>query len=165
MGGTVAPDNNYNFSSAINGRIWIKHTYWKTIKSGIQVVDNFRYLGAHVAIGGKSTAATLKKRIREGIATLRKIAKLPVSRAHKAAIIRVKVFAAAFYCSEVSQIPERDLADFAVATANAVANHTRHHDIDWLFTTCSRGADLDIITNTIARKCTLLRRSAAKRPH
>lgn len=120
------------------------------------MVDNFRYLGGHVAIGCKSNAATLKKRIRDGIVTLAKIARLPVSRAHKAAIIRVKVFSAAFVGFEVSQFPQRDLADLAVATTNAIANRTSHHDIDWLFTTCSRGADLDIITNFTPRTCSLL---------
>ena len=96
---------------------------------------------------------------------INKVAKMPVTRTYKAAIIRTKIFAASFYGSEVAQPNERDIATFAAATAKAVANTTSNHDIDWVFSTCSRGLDLDIVTNLIARKCAMIRRSIAKRPH
>ena len=165
MGAKIAPDKNFNFSSTAEGRVWLKNTFWKKLGTAIEVVDNFRYLGAHVNVSGKNTAETLRQRFKKGVSMLMKIARLPVDRAHKAMIIRTKVFAATFYGSEVAQPTEKDIATFAAATAQAIANKTTHHDIDMLFSTCSRGADLDVIPNLVARKCTMLRRAIAKRPH
>ena len=165
MGATVAPDKNCNFASNSLAKEWLTNTYWKTIKSNITVAENSRYLGAHISVGGRSDALTLRKRFKAGIAMITRIAKLPVTRGHKAMMIRIKVLAAALYGSEVAQATERDVADLADATAKAIANKTSHHDLDWLFTTCSRGADLDVVTNLLARKCTMIKRAVAKRPH
>ena len=62
MGAKIAPDKNFNFASLAETREWLKKTMWLSVDGAIAVVDNFRYLGAHVAIGGKNTAATLRER-------------------------------------------------------------------------------------------------------
>lgn len=138
MGAKIAPDKNSNFASTETARKWLKATYWKKLGTAITVVDNFRYLGAHMNVAGKNTADTLKKRIKQGIMLLHRVAKLPVTRAHKATLIRTKIFSAALYGSEVAQPNERDIATFAAATAKAIANKTAHHDIDWVFATFER---------------------------
>ena len=82
LGAKIAPDKNLNFCSTSEGRKWLKQTLWEKIDAAIEVVDNFRYLGAHMNISCRNTAETLRKRIRNGTAMLAKVARLPVDRAH-----------------------------------------------------------------------------------
>lgn len=164
MGARIAPDKSFMFASTEKARIWLRNTYWKVVNGAITVIDNFRYIGAHVAVGGRSTACTLRSRFKHAIAMLKKISRLPVSRVHRARLIRSKIFPAAFYGSEVAQPTEDDIAKLTTAIMGAIANKTSHHDVDWLFSACSRGPDLDVVTNLVARKCTQLRRSIGKKP-
>ena len=64
MGAVVAPDKNSNFASTEAPRKWPRETYWKKLGPAIAVVENFRYLGAHMNIARKNTAETLKQRIK-----------------------------------------------------------------------------------------------------
>ena len=164
MGARIAPDKNTNFASTTEAREWLKKTYWRAVGGAIKVEDNFRYLGAHICITGRNTANTLRKRFNSAICIMKKVARLPVNRSCKAKLIRAKIFPAALYGSEVCQPTERDIATLSTAIAGVIANKSVHHDIDWLFASCSRGKDLDVVSNLLARKVTMLRRNIAKRP-
>ena len=152
--------------SLIIGKQWLKrYVFWTHIDAGIEVVEHFRHVGAHMNVTGRNNAARLTKRFNNGIAMLSRVATLPVSRAHKAMVIRAKILAATLYGSEVAQPTEKDVAAFAAATTHAIANNTSHHAVDLIFASCSTGSDLDVTTNMRARKCTMLRRAIAKGPH
>ena len=165
IGDVVSPTKNFNFASTPEDREWLGSTFWETIQAPIQVVQQFRYLGAAISVSGRYRAETLRDRFAAATAMLGRVCKLPVSRSHKAKIIRTKIFPAALYGSEVAQPTEKDIAKLSVAIAKTVANNTTNHDIDWIFSTASRGKDLDPIANLAARKVTMLRRAIAKRPH
>ena len=48
MGAKVAPDKSFNFSNCINTAKWLAETIWDGISAKIDVVKDFRYLGAHI---------------------------------------------------------------------------------------------------------------------
>ena len=62
MGAKVAPDKSFNFASTLEGRKWLGETWWEGIQAKIQVVKDFRYLGAHLTAGNNCTSTTLEKR-------------------------------------------------------------------------------------------------------
>mgnify|MGYP004143159243 CR=1 FL=1 len=115
IGAKVSPTNNFNFASTSEIRQWLRDTMWETIGSAIEVVDHFRYLGAHMSISGRYRVNTLMERFGTATALLARVAKLPVTRWHKAKIIRAKVFPAALYGSEVAQPTEKEIATLATA--------------------------------------------------
>ena len=59
MGARVAPDKSYNFASTAAARTWLSDTWWAGIKAKIQVVKDFRYLGAHINAGMGCNSSTL----------------------------------------------------------------------------------------------------------
>ena len=129
------------------------------------MIEHFRYLGAHISVSGRYKVNTLRDRFANAVAMLTRVHRLPVSRFHKAKIIRANVYPAAMYGSEVAQPTDKDIAKLAAAVAKVIANNTSNHDIDWIFSTASRGKDLDPVAVLAARKVTMLRRAVAKRPH
>ena len=61
MGAKVAPDKSYNFASTAQAKKWLQDTWWEGIKSKLEVVDDFRYLGAHLSAKGNCVSSTLEK--------------------------------------------------------------------------------------------------------
>ena len=59
MGAKVAPDKSYNVASSKNVRQWLKNTLWDQIGSGIEVISDFRYLGAHLTTRQVTSSSTL----------------------------------------------------------------------------------------------------------
>ena len=62
MGAKVAPDNSYDFASNVIAKRWLNETIWEHIDSGIQVITDFRYLGAHLTTRHAASSSTLGKR-------------------------------------------------------------------------------------------------------
>ena len=62
MGARVAPDKSYNFASTIKANKWLSETIWEHIGSDIQVITDFRYLGAHLTTRHAASSNTLDKR-------------------------------------------------------------------------------------------------------
>ena len=48
MGAKVAPSKSYNFASHPKVKRWISKIKWDHIEENIDVVTDFRYLGAHI---------------------------------------------------------------------------------------------------------------------
>lgn len=62
MGAKVAPGKSYNFASSNKARRWFKNTLWKHIDCSIEVIADFRYLGAHLTTRQATSSSTLGKR-------------------------------------------------------------------------------------------------------
>ena len=62
MGAKVAPDKSYNFASTNKVRQWLRDTHWELINSSIEVISDFRYLGAHLTTRENTSSSTLDKR-------------------------------------------------------------------------------------------------------
>ena len=71
MGSKIAPSKSFNFSNTTKARKWLHETWWPHIDSHIDVVNDFRYLGAHLSAGSARTNRTLKQRWAQAIIQLR----------------------------------------------------------------------------------------------
>ena len=77
MGAKVAPDKSYNFASANKVRQWLRDTHWELINSSIEVISDFRYLGAHLTTRENTSSSTLDKRWEKGEAAAKATQALP----------------------------------------------------------------------------------------
>ena len=75
MGARVAPEKSYNFASNKEARKWLAETRWPAINGTIKVVEDFRYVGAHINTTGAKRTQTLDDRFTEGIKDLHRLAK------------------------------------------------------------------------------------------
>ena len=97
MGANIADGTSYNFANTAAGQEWIRNTRWPAITGPIQMVDNSRYLGAHICASGPKRATTLSNRFTKAISMLQVLSRLPIAMHHKAATIRTKIFPMALY--------------------------------------------------------------------
>lgn len=56
MGARIAPSKSCNFASTPGPTTWLKESWWNEISDSIEVVKDFRYLGAHLSIKGNPEA-------------------------------------------------------------------------------------------------------------
>ena len=77
MGAKVAPDKSYNFASTNKVRQWLRDTHWELINSSIEVINDFRYLGAHLTTRENTSSSTLDKRWGKGQAAAQATQALP----------------------------------------------------------------------------------------
>ena len=102
MGANVAPDKSYNFASSNKAGRWLKNTLWKHIESSIEVIADFRYLGAHLTTRQATSSSTLDKRWDNAKQPLRRLRQCPVSTEATAKVILAKVYAGAMYGVEAA---------------------------------------------------------------
>ena len=67
MGAKVAPSTSYNFASDGKAAKWLKETTWGHIHAKIDVVSDFRYLGAHLTTRLSPTSSTMDARWETGL--------------------------------------------------------------------------------------------------
>ena len=72
MGAKVAPDKSYNFGSTKQARDWLADTWWPGIGSKIEVVEDFRYLGAHLSTKANCVSKTIEKRWTKAMQMMKK---------------------------------------------------------------------------------------------
>ena len=77
LGARVAPGKSYNFASNKKAASWLRKTTWKFIGTTIDVVTDFRYLGAHVTTRNVPTSATLDARWEKGLHSIKATQVLP----------------------------------------------------------------------------------------
>ncbi len=84
MGSRVAPSKSYNFSNSTLAREWLHQTLWPHINTQIDVVKNFRYLGAHLCTGANRHSKTLRSRWTNALTQLRRLRLCPAETMAKA---------------------------------------------------------------------------------
>ena len=77
MAAKVAPGKSYNFASTFKAKQWLSETVWEHIGSDIQVITDFRYLGAHLTTRHAASSSTLDKRWEKGQAAIQQAKVLP----------------------------------------------------------------------------------------
>ena len=70
MGAKIAPDKSYDFANDAAAVKWLKRTACN-IDQNIEVVKDFRYLGAHLSSGTTVKSPTLSKRWDKALQQLR----------------------------------------------------------------------------------------------
>ena len=164
MGGKLAEGKSQIFASNEEHRDWFKKSTWQGTGGNIEVVNDMRYLGAHLNVSGKRKATTCTARIKGGIIQLGKLKKLPIEKKLKAKTIRTKVYPKVFYGVEVVKIPDKQLATRSAAVIKVISGEGSKHDVDSTYATCSQGDDIDPVSQILVRCCMTLRRALAKRP-
>ena len=164
MGAKVAPDKSYNFASCKKARSWLKNTLWKHIDSGIEVIQDFRYLGAHLTSAKATCSSTLDKRWGKTTQQLRKLRYCPATAEAKAKVILAKVYAAAMYGVEAAQASPQKMAKLAAAVIDAFKNKNDNRNANNFFSTITPSKnDLDPAAQIFARRVLQVRRTACKK--
>ena len=132
MGARIAPDKSYNFASHIKAREWLKHTLWSKIGQGIEVtvVNDFRYLGAHLSARASLKSTTLTKRVQQALQQLKRLRTCPATPTAKARAIITKIYAVALYGIEASSITTAELNTMTAAVINVFRTRNDSHHAD-----------------------------------
>ena len=93
---------------------------WKHIGTKIEVIKDFRYLGAHVTTRQTPTSATMDDRWEKAMVQLKKLRTCPATVEAKAGIILAKTYAAALYGIEAARVPP---ADFCTMCSHLDTKH------------------------------------------
>lgn len=144
MGATLAPTKSYNFASTRYAGQWLAATMWPSIPGPVAVLNDFRYLGAHISITGKTNGRTLTNRFRKAIAMLKRLASMPLSMEAKTKAIKGNIHPMALYGIAVACPCERLPAKFTAAVMQVIGGHTKQREVDILFSAVAgEGEDLD----------------------
>ena len=137
MGAKVAPDKSYNFASTREGKAWLKDTWWSGVRSKIEAVDDFRYLGAHLTTKMNCISSTLEKRWAKAQTQLKKLRYAQVSHEMKVRVIEAKVYAAAMYGIEAAEVIITKVAKLTAEVVDAFRSRNNDHHVDKFFSTIS----------------------------
>ena len=118
MGARIAPEKSFNFASHLKAREWLERTLWSKIGQGIEVVNDFRYLGSHLSARASLKSSTLTKRLRQALQQLRRLRTCSATPIAKARAIITKIYAGALYGIEASSITTAELNTLTAAVIN-----------------------------------------------
>ena len=166
MGAKVAPDRSYNFASTNKVRQWLRDTHWELINSGIEVISDFRYLGAHLTTRENTNSSTLDKRWERAKQQLKRLRHCPATTEAKARIILAKIYAGAMYGIEAAGVTPKKIASLAAAVIDVFKSRNNNHNANQFFSTITKSKnDLDPVAQIFARRVTQVRRTACKKKH
>ena len=111
----MAPDKNYNFARSNKIRRWLKTTLWEHIDSGIEVISDFRYLGAHLTTRQATSSSTLDKRWGKAKQQLKRLRHCPASTEAKAKIILAKIYVGAMCGIEAATASPKKIGSLTAA--------------------------------------------------
>ena len=164
MGSKVAPDKSYNFASTKEAKVWLQDTWWSGINSKIEVVDDFRYLGAHLTTKADCVSNTLEKRWTKAQTQLKKLRYAQVGHEMKIRVIESKVFAAAMYGIEAAEVSVNKVAKLTTQVIDAFRSRNNDHNVDKFFTTISNSEqELDPNIQIFTRRALQMRRTCGKK--
>ena len=115
MGAKVAPDKSYNSASTKVAMDWLRDIWWEGIRSNIEAVNDFRYLGAHLTVGSHCNSATQDKRWQKACSQLKKLRFVPATTEAKVRAIHAKVYASAMYGIEAAAVTPAKIATLAAS--------------------------------------------------
>ena len=139
MGAKVAPDKSFNFASNKEARKWLAETKWPTINAVIKVVEDFRYVGAHINTSNSKKTQTIDDRFMAGVKDLHRLGRVQVKYETKAEVINSKVIPATLYGAEVAECRDANVSKFTAAIIDAFNRKDERHDVDWFFTVAPGG--------------------------
>ena len=133
MGARIAPDKSYNFASTTAATKWLNDTLWPEINDSIEVVEDFRYLGAHITSGQTLRSKTLHSRWDKAVQQLRRLKYTPATIEAKAKAILTKTYAVAFYGIEAAEIATDKVNHLAAVVIDVFRSRNDMHNNDWFF--------------------------------
>ena len=129
----------------------------------MQVVTDFRYLGAHLTTRQSPTSKTINDRLEKALAQLKRLRFCPATAEAKTGIILAKTYAAALYGIEAARVPPAKVAKLTAAVIDAFKTRNNNHNADRFFATLTNDEkDLDPVVQICGRRAMQIRRSACK---
>ena len=98
------------------------------------MVNDFRYLGAHLSARASLKSTTLTKRVQQAMQQLKRLRTCPATPTAKARAIITKIYAGALYGIEASSITTAELNTMTAAVINVFRTRNDSHHADWFFT-------------------------------
>ena len=165
MGAKVAPTKSLNFATHRSVKAWLGKKVWAGIGTTVKVVDDLRYLGAHITTTYDCMSGTLEDRISKAITLLQRLRYCPASVETKVRAITTKVYAAGLYGVEATQISTAKVAKLSAAVIDAFRSRNNSHNADRFYTTLTTDKnDLDPMAQVLVRRVLQIRRTSKKRP-
>ena len=164
MGARVAPDKSFNFASKSLYTNWLKQTEWEHIgKKNIDVVKDFRYLGAHLSSRASLRSPTLDKRLDQAIQQLKRLKFCPATAEAKAHAIAAKIYSGALYGVEAAALGTAALVSLSTAVIDVFRSRNNIYRVDWFYATFFKDKkDLDPFGQVFTRRALQFRRAACK---
>ena len=164
MGAKVAPDKSYNFASSNKIRRWLETTLWEQIDSSIEVISDFRYLGAHLTTRQATSSSTLDKRWDKAKQQLRRFRPCAASTEAKAKVIFAKVYVGAMYGIEAAITTPKKIGSLTAAVIDVFKSKNNNHTANQFFSTINESrSDLDPAAQIFARRVMQVRRTTCKK--
>ena len=159
-----APAKSYNFASCNKARCWLKTIMWKHIGSGIKVIADFRYLGAHLTTRQATSSSTLDERSEKAKQQLRRWRYCPAKPEAKAKVILAKVYAGAMYGVEAASATPQKIGSLTAAVIDGFKSKNNNHNAKQFFSTITYSKnDLGPAAQFFARRVLQVRRTACKK--
>ena len=141
----------------------LEQIFWSKIGQGIEVVNDFRYLGGHLSTIANLKTSTLTKRVQQALQQLKRLRTRPATPIAKARAIIYKIYAGAFYGIEASSITTAELNTLVAAVINVFCAKNDTHRADWFFTTsATNNQDLDPYSQVFVRRVMQMMQTIAK---
>eukprot|EP00973_Karenia_brevis_P038086 5250620-Karenia_brevis.AAC.1 len=102
MGGRIAPSKSKIFVTTTSHRTWLATFVWEPIQQTIVVVHSMRDLGAVLSTSLCHSTTLSRARLQRGIATLKRIGRLPHNTSQKGDFALACAHAQALYGCEAS---------------------------------------------------------------
>ena len=142
----------------------MKTTLWKHIDRSIEVITDFRYLGAHLTTRQATNSSTLDQRWEKAKQQLRKLRHSPAKPEANARAILSKVYAGAMYGVEAASASPQKIAGLAAAVIDVFKSRNNNHNANQFFSTITESkSDLDPTAQIFARRVMQVRRTACKK--
>ena len=160
----IAVEKSYNFSTNPEAKRWLKEVTWPTTAGKIQVVDDFKYLGAQVSMGTKISAKVITRRFLKAARMARKIGALNLSRTQREVTIMTKILPFALYGIEQANPTESSIKELTAAILDALVGKGAKRSVDLTFCTVRLGGrELDPAVLIVTNRVLALRRAQARR--
>ena len=109
---------------------WIDNTKWDHVEENIDVVTDFRYLGAHLTTKHATNSATLDDRLTKAALQLERLRFCQPGVKAKVQAILGGIYVVALYGSEAAQITPAKFANISAAVIDTSRSRNGNHNAD-----------------------------------
>ena len=161
IGARIAITKCFLFSTCTATRARLQNHVWPIINCSITVVLHYRDLGAHICLGNRMVAPTLRDRLVAGHGICQKLANTgwEYSSRHRAS--HTLVLPLSLYGCEASPFPLAEMGKLVTSVARNIGPYSHLSSNTMAFLTASAG-NLDPIEEVLYRRVAMLRRMLCK---
>ena len=130
---TLHQIKNHNFASYPAAETWLRETWWDEIDNSIEVVKDFRYLGAHLSTRANARSSTLMSRWDKAMQQLRRMKFCLATAEMKARAIITKTYAGDFYGIEAADATLGRINQLTAVVVVVFRSRNDNHTSDCFF--------------------------------